>query len=117
MRAPIGADIAKVYNMFGAEAVDEGVEALSLDAADGQHQCLDPRRRDGQEGIHRHCYRAAVIPTYRVLQDQHGARQIERVLDMSGSSCRVAHRGSRIEDREPSSRPPSRSHAPQQVFP
>jgi hypothetical protein len=59
---PIGADVAQVDDMFGMEAIDKGCEALSFDATDGQHQCLDPRRRDGQEGIERH-YRPTVIPT------------------------------------------------------
>lgn len=54
MRTPVRADVAQVDDMFGAEAVDEAREAVSLYATDGKHQGLDPRRRDGQERIQRH---------------------------------------------------------------
>jgi hypothetical protein len=55
--------------MLGVEAADKCCEALSLDATDGQHQCLYPRRRDGQEGIERHD-RPAVIPPLCFSSDE-----------------------------------------------
>jgi hypothetical protein len=72
--APIGADVAQVDDMFGAQTVDKGIEALSFDAADGQHQRLYPRRRDGQEGVERH-YHTAVIPACGFRGDDSSARK------------------------------------------
>ncbi len=52
--APIGADIAKLNDMFLMEPLDKGLEALSSDLADRQHQGSYPRRGDGQQGIQTH---------------------------------------------------------------
>lgn len=40
--------------MFLMKSLDKGLEALSLDLADGQHQGSYPRRGDGQQGIQTH---------------------------------------------------------------
>lgn len=47
--ALVGADIAEVDDMFCVEPLEEGVEAGCLDVAEGEGQCLDPRRGDGQQ--------------------------------------------------------------------
>jgi hypothetical protein len=51
MWARIGSDVAEKDDLLGFETVDKGSEAFPFDVADGQHQGLDPRRGDGQEGI------------------------------------------------------------------
>lgn len=52
--APIGTDVAELDDMFLMEPLSKGIEALTLDAADGQHESSYPRWRDGQQGIQTH---------------------------------------------------------------
>ena len=54
MWAGIGRDVAEEDDVLDIEAVDEGGESVPLDVADGQHECLDPRRGDGKKGIDGH---------------------------------------------------------------
>lgn len=72
VRAGIGRDVAEEDDALGIETVDEGGEALALDVADGQHESLDPRRGDGEEGILRHAG-GAVIPSNATRIDLGGA--------------------------------------------
>ena len=55
MWACIRSDVAQGDNIFGVQVVDEGSKAVVPDVAYGQHQGLDPRWGEGQEGVQRHC--------------------------------------------------------------
>lgn len=54
VRAPIGADVAELDDMFLVKPPNKGLEAVSFDAADGQYQGSYPRWGDGQQGIQTH---------------------------------------------------------------